>query len=257
MLKIHDLTVKVGSQILLNQIHLEVKEQETLGILGLSGSGKSTLLRAICGLFPQAEGTVTWKGVSVLGENSHNFRTQFGYMPQEGGLFPHLTAKQNILLVTLGSHVNLKMSWDPQARLEELCEIASLNLSELDKKPHQLSGGQKQRVAIIRALFLDPEILLLDEPFSALDPILRSELQDYLKELLQKLKKTLLFVTHDIFEASYLSENLIIMNQGQIVQKGSFQDLLETSSNSFVQQFMSVFKKQMKHSPTQTESKNE
>ncbi len=242
MLKIQDLTVEFGKLQALKKVNLEISPHQTLGVLGLSGSGKSTLIKCLCGLIKPSGGQILWNNQPVAGHVLYNFRQHLGYVPQDGGLFPHLTNSDNVLLASLYSDMSPKQKKD---RLYELADLSSLPHHIFDKKPHQISGGQRQRISLMRALFQDPDLLLLDEPFSALDPIIRSELQDYVKGLMENLRKTLILVTHDIFEASYLSDMMIIMNQGHIVQEGVLQDFLSNPADDFVKNFVGVYKKQI------------
>jgi osmoprotectant transport system ATP-binding protein len=164
---------------------------------------------------------------------------KLGYVIQDGGLFPHLSAQNNITLVatTLG--------WgkkELQTRLQELLSLVSLGQAILGKFPHELSGGQKQRVGLMRALFLDPPLMLLDEPLGALDPINRSDLQNELKKIFNDLKKTVILVTHDMAEAAFLGDSITLFKKGHIVQHGRFEDLLESPASRYVTQFVNAQK---------------
>jgi osmoprotectant transport system ATP-binding protein len=156
---------------------------------------------------------------------------------QEGGLFPHLTARANVLL--MARHVG-KSQDEMQKRLLELCELTRFSGNLLPRYPLELSGGQRQRVSLMRALMLSPELLLLDEPLGALDPLVRASLQKDLKEIFARLGQTLLFVTHDLAEAIYFGDEIVLMNEGHIVQKGSVADLREKPANAFVSEFINA-----------------
>src|SRR6202043_2309025 len=162
-------------------------------------------------------------------------RRRLGYVIQEGGLFPHLTARANVLLMAR----HLGQSDETTAgRLSELCQLTRFSENLLDRYPIELSGGQRQRVSLMRALMLSPELLLLDEPLGALDPLVRAALQKDLKEIFGRLQQTALLVTHDLAEAAYLSNEIALMNEGRIVQRGSISDLRQRPANNFVSEFI-------------------
>src|SRR5437773_9819417 len=164
-------------------------------------------------------------------------RRRIGYVIQEGGLFPHLTARANIRL--MARHLG-KSDEEMHARLLELCELTRFPENLLARYPLELSGGQRQRVSLMRALMLSPELLLLDEPLGALDPLVRASLQRDLKEIFARLKQTALLVTHDLAEAAYLGDEIVLINEGRIVQQGSIVDLRERPANSFVTEFINA-----------------
>jgi osmoprotectant transport system ATP-binding protein len=158
-----------------------------------------------------------------------------GYVIQDGGLFPHLTAAGNVTL--LARH----LGWGPAKlgeRLRELAELTRLSPAQLDRYPAQLSGGQRQRVGLMRALMLEPDLLLMDEPLGALDPMVRAQLQADLKGIFRQLKKTVLLVTHDMGEAAYLGDEIALMREGRIVQRGGFEELLARPAEPFVSEFI-------------------
>ena len=156
---------------------------------------------------------------------------------QDGGLFPHLTARQNVRLMP--DYLGVPTA-ESSRRLRDLCELTRFPADGLDKYPAQLSGGQRQRVSLMRALVMDPSLLLLDEPLGALDPLVRSTLQSDLKKIFHGLKKTVVLVTHDMGEAGYLGDTIVLMEAGRAVQKGSLEDLRERPANEFVAEFMSA-----------------
>ncbi len=214
---------------------LEVPPNRTLVFIGPSGCGKSTLLRLVVGLLAPDTGEVTFDGVPMTDKTRLGLRRRIGYVIQDGGLFPHLTAAGNISLVAR------HLAWDDgriAARLSELCDLARMEEELLDRYPAQLSGGQRQRVGLMRALMLDPEALLMDEPLGALDPIIRAGLQEDLKAIFQRLQKTVLFVTHDMGEAGYLGDEIVLMRDGRIVQRGVARDLMERPAEPFVTEFI-------------------
>jgi osmoprotectant transport system ATP-binding protein len=214
---------------------LRVEPRTTLALIGPSGCGKSTLLRLVIGLLRPHRGQVRIGGTVMEPATRRGLRLRMGYVVQEGGLFPHLTAEANVAIVARD------LGWarsriDP--RIAELADLTRLTGAMLRRYPGELSGGQRQRVALMRALMLDPEILLLDEPLAALDPMIRSGLQEELKLLFEKLRKTVLFVTHDIAEAAFLGVEIALMRQGRIVQRGAFEDLLRRPADPFVTEFI-------------------
>jgi osmoprotectant transport system ATP-binding protein len=217
--------------------NLSIERGKTTVLIGPSGCGKSTLLRLIIRLIEPDSGTIEFDGTSVTAENIDTLRRRIGYVIQEGGLFPHLTARGNILLMPrhLGKPEN-----EIRPRLSELCTLTRFPENLLDRYPLELSGGQRQRVSLMRALMLSPELLLLDEPLGALDPLVRAGLQKDLKEIFARLQQTALLVTHDLAEAAYLGDEIVLMNEGRIVQQGSIVDLREKPANNFVTEFINA-----------------
>jgi osmoprotectant transport system ATP-binding protein len=206
---------------------------ETVALIGPSGSGKSTLLRLLLGLAAPDEGEVRFLGEPVGGGDA--FRRRIGYVVQGGALFPHLTAAENASIVAR------HLRWDPgrvARRLADLAALARLSPEALARFPRALSGGQAQRVSLVRALFLDPEVLLLDEPLGALDPITRAELQEDLRRAFEDLRKTVLFVTHDLAEAAFFSRRLVLLREGRIAQEGALDDLARSPADAFVARFV-------------------
>ena len=223
----------------LRDLTFSVGEGETIALLGLSGSGKTTALKTICGLHVPDEGKIVLNGEILNQDNLNKLRRQIGYVIQDGGLFPHLTAHGNLSLVGLEAGMSeVKL----QERITELAEMTKIPLDLLKQYPRQLSGGQRQRIGIMRALLLDPNYLLLDEPMGALDPITREELQSELKELFKRLGKTVVLVTHDLYEAMHLSRRIILLNEGKIAQEGHMDELINNPSNEFVKRFVKAQK---------------
>ncbi|MFN2542389.1 MAG: ATP-binding cassette domain-containing protein [Chthoniobacterales bacterium] len=221
----------------LHPTSLAIESGKTTVLIGPSGCGKSTLLRLIIGLIEPDNGTIDFEGAQITRENIENLRCRIGYVIQEGGLFPHLMARNNILLMAryLGRGEN-----EIEPRLTELCALTRFPENLLNRYPLELSGGQRQRVSLMRALMLSPELLLLDEPLGALDPLVRASLQKDLKEIFARLKQTALLVTHDLAEAAYLGAEIVLMNQGRIVQQGSIVDLREKPASDFVSEFINA-----------------
>ena len=209
----------------------------TTALIGPSGCGKSTLLRLIIALLKPDTGKVTFDDLEVTETSAQQVRRRVGYVIQEGGLFPHLTARANVLL--LSRHLGRPAS-QMEERLEELCALSRFPRNGLDRYPVELSGGQRQRVSLMRALMLSPEVLLLDEPLGALDPLVRSSLQKDLKEIFARLKQTAVLVTHDMGEAAYLANEIVLMNEGRIVQRGTVVDLRDHPASEFVSEFINA-----------------
>jgi osmoprotectant transport system ATP-binding protein len=204
-------------------------------IIGPSGSGKSTLIRLILGLIDADTGEIRILGDPITASNRRELRLRIGYVVQDGGLFPHLTARENVTLVSrlLRRHPKTIVE-----RLTELTRIVQLPVELLDRYPAQLSGGQRQRIGLIRALMLDPPVLLLDEPMAALDPLVRADLQTDLKAIFRELGKTVILVTHDLGEAAYLGDQLVLLNEGRIVQVGTLSELEQQPADPFVTRFL-------------------
>ena len=207
----------------------------TTVLLGPSGCGKSTLLRLMIGLLTPDSGSVSFDGVPLSPGNIDEARHRIGYVIQDGGLFPHLTARGNVTL--LARYLGRELSW-VEHRVAELGPLAHFPVDALDRFPAQLSGGERQRVALMRALMLDPEVLLLDEPLAALDAITRRELQAELRQIFASLRKTVVLVTHDLHEAAWFGDEIIVMREGRIVQRGTLDDLLERPAEPFVAEFV-------------------
>ena len=239
MLKLTDVSKRFGDNDILKSLSFEVAPGSTLALLGLSGSGKTTALKLCCGLISPDQGDVRVKSESLVGVDKktlRKIRRNIGYVIQSGGLFPHLTVRENLLLIAREeeySNDNIK------SRLGELCEMTKISSELLEKFPREISGGERQRVGIMRAFFRDPEIFLLDEPFGALDPITRRGLQMDLKELFVKTQKTVILVTHDLYEAAYMADQILLLNNGSVAQQGTFKDLMRHPANDFVRLFVS------------------
>src|ERR1043166_7206624 len=227
LVELIDVSKSYDSAPALHPTHLAIERGKTTVLIGPSGCGKSTLLRLIIRLLEPDNGAIQFDGTQITGDNIDNFRRRIGYVIQEGGLFPHLTARANVLL--MARHIR-KTEEETRDRLQELAELTRFSQSLLPRYPLELSGGQRQRVSLMRALMLSPELLLLDEPLGALDPLVRAALQKDLKEIFARLKQTALLVTHDLAEAAYLSDEIVLMNEGRIVQHGSIADLREKRS---------------------------
>lgn len=242
MIEVRSVTKFFGTSKVLSELTFSIPDGETYALLGLSGSGKTTAMKVICGLQQADSGEVSVQNITVTNENLSAVRAQLGYVIQDGGLFPHLIAFENLAIV--GREVGWTLE-RIQTRIEELAALAKLSPALLDKYPSQLSGGQRQRVGLMRALMRDPPILLLDEPLGALDPITRSELQAELRDLCRQFKKTVLLVTHDLFEAGYLADRILLLNQGRILQQGTLKELISHPADDFVRRFVDSHKHQV------------
>src|SRR6266481_7659091 len=237
LIQLVDVAKRYADTPALHSTNLSIERGTTTVLIGPSGCGKSTLLRLIIGLVEPDSGSIEFDGAPIGPDNIDNVRRRTGYVIQEGGLFPHLTARNNAAL--MARHLGRKNE-ETKQRLSELCQLTRLSESLVDRYPLELSGGQRQRVSLMRALMLSPELLLLDEPLGALDPLVRASLQKDLKEIFARLGQTVLFVTHDLAEAIYFADNIVLMNGGRIVQQGSINDLRERPANDFVLEFINA-----------------
>ena len=218
-------------------IDLAIEKGKTTVLIGPSGCGKSTILRLIIGLISPDSGSIMLDGERILPETVMRLRRKMGYVIQEGGLFPHMTTHQNItLMASFSGWEKLKI----ESRLDRLIELTQFPYDGLNRYPAQLSGGQKQRVSLMRSLMLDPELLLMDEPLGALDPLIRMDLQAELRSIFQQLDKTVLIVTHDLGEAAYLGDTLVLLREGGIIQKGTLESLVTEPADPFVTRFINA-----------------
>lgn len=227
-------SVAYGDIVALAPTTLVIAAGETLVLLGPSGSGKSTLLRTLAGLTPFT-GTLRFEGQPVT--DWRKIRKRLGYVIQDGGLFPHLTARENVSLMAR------ELNWPAAriaARIEELAALVALDAGQLDRFPAELSGGQRQRVALMRALMLDPAVLLLDEPLSALDPITRVRLARELRDIFARLGKTVVIVTHSLGEARFFGGRTILMRDGAILQQGPIETLERQPADPFITEFLAA-----------------
>jgi osmoprotectant transport system ATP-binding protein len=227
----------------LNGMSHSFARNRTTVIIGPSGCGKSTLIRLITGLTKQDNGEITIDGNNLASADLGHLRTRMGYVIQEGGLFPHLSVKDN---VTITADYLKWNSEKKEERYKYLTRLTKLHDEYSHKYPHELSGGQRQRVSLMRALMLDPDLLLFDEPLGALDPLIRFDLQRDLKQIFAELQKTVLIVTHDLSEALYFADEIVLMNEGSIEQTGSSSDLIDNPSNKFVKRFVTAQRNHIK-----------
>ncbi|TFB09520.1 ATP-binding cassette domain-containing protein [Candidatus Marinimicrobia bacterium MT.SAG.2] len=237
MLRLKNVSKKFEELQAVSSVDLNLWERETIVLVGPSGCGKSTLIRLAIGIITPDEGEIYFKGELVTPENLMEIRRKIGYVIQEGGLFPHLTAIQNIRLVAE------YLDWNPDkinTRIKDLTDLTHFPVDALERFPLQLSGGQRQRVSLMRALMLDPEVLLLDEPLGALDPMIRADLQEELKGIFKSLGKAVLLVTHDINEAGFFADEILLMKDGKVLQQGSIRELLDDPADDFVKKFINA-----------------
>lgn len=218
-------------------IDLDVPRGRTTVLIGPSGCGKSTLLRLMNGLIAPDTGKVAFDGEAVTASSALKLRRRMGYVVQAGGLFPHLTATRNVSV--MARH----LGWTDgriDARLRELTDLTRFPRDALARYPAELSGGQRQRVGLMRALMLDPDALLLDEPLGALDPMVRYDLQTELREIFSTLGKTVVMVTHDLFEAAYFGADIVLMRDGAIEQRAPMETLISAPATDFVEKFVNA-----------------
>ena len=235
MFEFQNVSKQFGTTVALQSTTLQLQAEQSYVLLGTSGCGKSTMRKLMLGLLSPTTGTVLFDGTPLQPEKLDEVRRRIGYVIQEGGLFPHLSAFDNVALVSR------YLKWDEERirkRISELSHLVRLPEDSLTRFPGQLSGGQRQRVGLMRALMLDPSVLLLDEPLGALDPIIRFELQEDLRTIFRQLNKTVVMVTHDLNEACYFADEILLLDAGHIVQRGSIQQLVETPATDFVARFI-------------------
>jgi len=234
---LHEVTRSYGAVRAVDGLTLAFARGATTVLIGSSGCGKSTVLRLLLGLEWPDSGEVRRDGMAMRREDMLRERRRVGYVIQEGGLFPHLSVLGNLGLLPD------YLGWDAERvrrRALELAELAHLPTGLLERYPAEISGGQRQRVALMRALMHDPPTLLLDEPLGALDPLVRHGLQDELRAIFRQLGKTVVMVTHDLAEAAFFSDRLVLMRQGRVVQDGSLDAFRRAPADEFVREFLAA-----------------
>lgn len=221
-----------GGKVAVEDFNLEVEKGEFVCFIGTSGSGKTTTVRMINRMLQQTSGTIKINGKDIGQMDPVKLRRKIGYVIQNIGLMPHMTIRQNITLVPR------LLKW-PQDKMDErakkMIKLVDLPEEFLDRYPSELSGGQQQRIGVVRALAADQDIILMDEPYGALDPITRESLQDLIKDLQERLGKTIIFVTHDMDEALNLATKIVVMDGGKIMQVASPDEILQHPANEFVE----------------------
>lgn len=235
MFQLHAVSRSFGEVQALREIDLEIRAGQTTALIGPSGCGKSTLLRILLGLVAPSAGQVRFDDQEVTAASAPALRRGMGYVIQGGGLFPHLDASRNVEL--LPRHLGWAKERIRSRRLE-LGALASIDPALWDRYPSEISGGQSQRIALVRALMTNPGVLLLDEPLGSLDPLVRADLQQELRAIFQTLNKTVVLVTHDLAEAAYLADRIILLRAGSIEQSGSFAEMSDRPASLFVERFL-------------------
>jgi osmoprotectant transport system ATP-binding protein len=246
MIELKGVSKTYHDTVVLHEIDLTIAQGKTTALIGPSGCGKSTLLRLIIGLVLPDRGTVSIAGTTLTRETVLELRHGLGYVIQDGGLFPHLSARDNVILMAR------YLGWESpriDRRLAELAELTRFPQDGLDRFPMQLSGGQRQRVSLMRALLLDPKVILLDEPLGALDPMVRAELQEDLRAIFRSLEKTVVMVTHDLAEAGWFGHDILLMRAGRIIQRGPLKALIDHPAEPFVTQFVSAQRQLLELAP--------
>jgi osmoprotectant transport system ATP-binding protein len=235
MFRLDQVSKAYGDTTVLHPTTLTFESGKSTVLIGPSGCGKSTLLRLLVGLVQPDSGRIYFDDVEIRPDNLQTIRQRLGYVIQDGGLFPHLTSAENVGL--MARHLR----WSPiqiRKRIEELADLTRLPRASLDRYPSQISGGQRQRVGIMRALMLDPPVILLDEPMGALDPLVRYDLQEDLLKIFRRLNKTAITVTHDMGEAGFFGDHIIMLGEGRIVQQGRLDKMISEPANTFVTRFV-------------------
>ncbi|TVX83856.1 betaine/proline/choline family ABC transporter ATP-binding protein [Peribacillus simplex] len=236
MLKIENVSkIYKGGKKAVKNISLDIKKGEFICFIGPSGCGKTTTMKMINRLIEPSEGKILINGENIMDKDPVELRRQIGYVIQQIGLFPHMTILENITLVPK------LLKWNEQKKKEralELLQLVDMGPEYLERYPYELSGGQQQRIGVLRALASNPPLILMDEPFGALDPITRDALQEEFKNLQRTLDKTIVFVTHDMDEAIKLADRIVILKAGEIVQVGTPDEILRNPANEFVEEFI-------------------
>lgn len=224
-----------GNKVAVEDVNLSFNKGEFICLIGTSGSGKTTTMRMINRMIDPTKGTIRINGEDIQKKNPVELRRQIGYVIQNIGLMPHMTIRDNITLVQR----LLKVDKEEQNKTaEKMIDLVELPRDMLDRYPHELSGGQQQRIGVVRALAADQDVILMDEPFGALDPITRDSLQDLVKDLQERLGKTIVFVTHDMDEALKLSNRIAIMDNGKVIQFDTPENILQNPANEFVEELL-------------------
>ncbi|MGZ9817766.1 betaine/proline/choline family ABC transporter ATP-binding protein [Peribacillus simplex] len=236
MLKIENVSkIYKGGKKAVKNISLDIKKGEFICFIGPSGCGKTTTMKMINRLIEPSEGKILINGENIMDKDPVELRRQIGYVIQQIGLFPHMTILENITLVPK------LLKWNEQKKKEralELLQLVDMGPEYMERYPYELSGGQQQRIGVLRALASNPPLILMDEPFGALDPITRDALQEEFKNLQRTLDKTIVFVTHDMDEAIKLADRIVILKAGEIVQVGTPDEILRNPANEFVEEFI-------------------
>jgi len=234
-ISLQNISKSFDSSLALKEFSFDFSKGKTTILIGPSGCGKSTLLRLIVGLINPDSGEIEFDEKPLKNINLSSIRRRMGYVIQDGGLFPHLTARENVSL--MAKYIGLSDE-EITSKINQLTRLTKFPTDGLDRFPTELSGGQKQRVSLMRALMLDPEFLLLDEPLGALDPLIRFDLQNDLKRIFRTLNKTVILVTHDLNEAVFFGDKILLMKEGSLIQQGTITDFINNPSEPFVTKFI-------------------
>ena len=245
MIELREVSKKYKNNTILDDISLTIEDGKLITLIGESGCGKTTTLKMLNKLITPTSGEIYIDGKNIKDLNDIDLRRNMGYVIQQTGLFPHMTIKENIEIIAKTEKYSKEKI---DKRIKEVLRMVGLKEEMLDRYPSELSGGQQQRIGIARAFMTDPKIILMDEPFSALDPISRASLQEELLKIQSKLHKTIVFVTHDMDEAIKLADKIAIMEQGKLVQYDNPENILKHPANQFVENF--VGKKRIWSQPT-------
>jgi osmoprotectant transport system ATP-binding protein len=237
VIEVENISKTLADVQVLKRVTLQLATNQTHVLLGQSGSGKSTLLRLMAGLIEPDSGSIKFNANLMNRNSQRELSRQIGFVTQQGGLFPHLTAQENVTLVAR------TLKWQKQkvaTRLDELLDVFAIGPELLGHRPAELSGGERQRVSIMRASFMNPQFMLLDEPLAALDPIIRRKLQSEMKRIFNRLKKTVVLVTHDVGEAAYFGHTIAVLRGGEILQHGPFEELVNKPVDPYLTEFFNA-----------------
>ncbi|WP_244835035.1 betaine/proline/choline family ABC transporter ATP-binding protein [Clostridium sp. BJN0001] len=236
MIEFKNVSKSINGKSIIKDVDITIKDGEFVTVIGPSGCGKTTTLKMINKLITPTSGTISINGKLLKNQNTIELRRNMGYVIQQTGLFPHMTVAENIALIPNIEKMDQEKTIE---RVKELLDLVDMSYEDYKNKyPNELSGGQQQRIGIARAFAMNPDIILMDEPFSALDPITRSQLQDEIFNIQQKFKKTIVFVTHDMDEALKLADRICIMGNGHVLQFDTPEEILRNPANDFVKDFI-------------------
>jgi len=236
LLKFENISKRYNRQDIISDMSFEVEKGKLVVLIGPSGCGKTTLLKMVNRLTKPTSGKIYLNGEDIFTKDEIELRRNIGYVIQQTGLFPHMTIRENLEIIP---RLQKKAPADITAKSLELMDMVGLDPEQyLDRYPTQLSGGQQQRIGVARAFACDPELILMDEPFSALDPITRSQLQDELVDLQAKVRKTIVFVTHDMDEAVKIADKICFINNGRIIQYDTPEELMKNPANELAAEFI-------------------
>lgn len=234
---VKEASVRLSENFYLKDISYEFSHSQVYALLGESGSGKSTLLRAITGLLALDRGRIEVDGLEVCEQNLKTLSQRVGFMPQSYGLFPHMTVRENVCIQAKLLGLSTR---EINERLQEMMDLVRMPSEQLEKYPSQMSGGQRQRVALMRCMFLNQPVFLFDEPLSALDMKTKTEILKEWYSLFTQLKKLVIIVTHSLFEAKMLGDQILVMKNGELKESGSYKELSENKDSLLVKDFLST-----------------